>query len=220
MPLNPTNGQAAANCCNTPVETTFQVASGSRVIGRATAFIDGLPDRLDFNTDGATRWEKFKNSITGGVNMGLACGATAGYGLMAVPDTFLGRGDTQDPQLHNAIDRVGFSEGLVGMAMHGATYVAGGVSTIPAGAAGLIAGAVSAPAASVPARQHIGWVANTSSNVAFNVVGTAAAVPLGVTSGALKLPSLAAKYVITGVGALLGGIFGFFVGSVRAIANR
>lgn len=166
-----------------------------------------------------TRKDKFVGTIKAFAKGGACVGAGIGNITMAPVDFFIGQGrEREEDEKGNILDK-----GLVGHIVDGVTVGAGFVGEgLGAGVGGATA-LVYTPAKPKSNKSYKTWLLSGTqkggtigSKIASHTVGT----PLGLALDGARVPSIAVKYTLAGALAIPSAIVGFFVGSIRAIANK
>lgn len=185
--------------------------------------------KSEFPLGGETAWGTFCQDVSSFSQASFSVGAGLTTGVMALPDALLGRGrKDKDGDSVQALN-----EGLVGFVAKGANFVATGISEGVASGAGYVAAFVPAlptMAASKPegasaddfgiqAGEHGTTGSNFTGDGVGRNVGGALGTGAAITMNALRLPSLAVKYTVSGCFAVGGAVVGMLFGAGHAIKH-
>ena len=168
---------------------------------------------------GRSKWEIFKKSFSGCVEKGAQGGAAVGIGVTIFPDFLIGHGAAEGDEVDG---RMLFSR--KGIAGH-AVATGGGIVSVVFQKGGKLLGHLGAHG-----NERDRFVMYNGSiheqQAVYRKIGEARGLrvyeivvgpPVAATLGLLKVPGALARTVLTGVGGVVGGVAGLFVGAGRAI---
>jgi hypothetical protein len=187
------------------------VGSVGHLIGsandRAEHFVTDGPSFELAGTEPMTLGALMSNTIRSCVREGARVGAAAGFLLMTPLDFIVGLGSKKTSQYDPK------SEGVLGMAVHAATELAGEVALVPGAVCGIVTGSIAAPFSRDPKA-----VLKSQAAICMETARAIVTFSLGLAAGlaltAVRAPSLLLK----GLSAALGGFVGAVVGFTKSIA--
>lgn len=165
------------------------------------------------------RWNKFKNTTKTFAQVGASTGMALGTGLMFIPDVVTGRGKVRpEGERANFMD-----EGILGNTLRYGTALTSGIVEVVGAGVGGAGAAVLYPAKAATDKSSAEWFQGGAAGGA-QAAGKGSAHGLGTVAGialdATRVPSVATKYTLAGVGAVVGGTLGVFAGGIRAVINH
>ena len=176
-------------------------------------------DEMSLKGEGyESRADKFIKTIQTFTKGGCSTGAGLGVLTMIPVDFVAGRGNARQDGEPGSF----FDEGLAGQGIRLGTAIAAGTAEIGGNLVGGILGVVSLPANASGDKTSVEWVergALHGGQAIGKTVAHAGGTAGGLALDIVRIPSLAVKYTLAGVGAVVGTVVGFFAGSVRAIFN-